>query len=247
MAQDITVDRHPPMVAVFNAQGMPICEIADQVHSLIHHTDTSAVVVLRDSQTLAQSAAIIKPQMKPQGRGPIGISNFYFGLSGRPTETELGPDFNAFSEFVRHFGKVAMDIRSIDGANGIAHIDSGSQASDLETSFMSETEKRNRPEFGITMTMSSHGGGTGIVKTSRDDFVQVTDSARTEPVWQWKEEGSQVESARVWRAPDGAFVAMKSKVWEAPHRPCVHISPPRKSDKDPNERVVGVAFVCGKK
>jgi hypothetical protein len=263
----ISLENHPPMTAVFSAQGLSPQDIAFRAKTLIQQFNTSAVVVLRDTDTLHQTAMTAAASLKNSGYAGHIIyaaqiydteANQQMPLSA--LDNKYGSDFTALSLFSKHLGPTSLDIRSTDFKNHTAHLDRPYSLHDwAKRTRLMGMDKINSDALltkGVTVTMSVSGGGTQIIDAPRDDFIRI----RTQEglVWHWRRTATKTGPApeitlaqhldpeKIWSAPDGAFVIMKSMAWDGRHLPCVHRSPARQRNGDPQERVVGVGFIVGR-
>lgn len=220
-----------------------------------------AVIVVRDHATLADSARRIENMLADlsahynsvgclaDGRfAALGMSEEimasydaadFAGYAGRDVADVLALIKSSFSSVP------TIDIRCTDGANVLAHIDSGHEyetADDNLAKIFSCSSSLPPMPGGVTLTMSLCGGGSVLKEISPGDVRRVRGD-NGGMVWELRLTEEQINDEEGWQVCDGDICLMRAADWLETHLPSLHSSPERSRPDDPRERLVSVAFL----
>ena len=154
-----------------------------------------------------------------------------------------GPAFATMAKLCAALGKGSTNIRAYDGPNTTPHLDNSTLAI--------EQFNAKSPQFGLTVTMGINRNGTDLIEIHPDEisrtpskkYPQIDTTAPQKLIWHWEQKQSLQD--RTWQIPPNTIAIMRSKEWPDTHMPCLHKSPYRLEDGNPETGIVGVAFIAG--
>lgn len=259
--KQITPDHHPAFIAVLDGKH-DLAATLLQARARLMKPQYQGVVITRDNSSLVETAQRSEAMLNRLSAhynavGCLADGRFAeLGMSERILETY---DTQAFEKHagldVAHVltaikaafaSAPTLDIRCVDGANVFAHIDSGHEyeAANDSVSKIFSNHSASVPAMpgGVTLTISLRGGGSVLTQISPKEVRRTRGDAGS-MVWELYRTEDFIDDEKGWQVRDGDICLMRAADWPETHLPSLHSSPARAHPENPQERLVGVAFL----